>query len=202
MTARLLGGLGLVAVTGGLAWVLFVGLPQRYGPATSGSSSAQPGTTAGAAGGATPAAAPSASAARKIKTQLYYVGDDGVSLVSVERDVPFVEGTVEQARAILTAQLALADGLMSAIPAGTTLRALFLTNDGEAFLDLSQELSAGHAGGSTNELLTIYTLVNVLTTNLPAVTAVQLLVNGKEVETLAGHVDLRQPLVKNLTWVH
>ena len=28
----------------------------------------------------------------------------------------------------------------------------------------------------------------------------QLLVDGKEVETLAGHVDLRRPLVKNLDW--
>jgi len=37
--------------------------------------------------------------------------------------------------------------------------------------------------------------------NLPAVTAVQLLVDGKEVDTLAGHVDLRRPLAKNLTWV-
>ena len=37
--------------------------------------------------------------------------------------------------------------------------------------------------------------------NLPAVTAVQMLVDGKEVDTLAGHVDLRRPLAKNLAWV-
>jgi hypothetical protein len=37
--------------------------------------------------------------------------------------------------------------------------------------------------------------------NLPAVSTVQVLVDGKEVDTLAGHVDLRRPLVKNLTWV-
>jgi hypothetical protein len=41
----------------------------------------------------------------------------------------------------------------------------------------------------------------VLTTNLPAVTSVQVLVDGKEVETLAGHVDLRGPLSKNLDYV-
>ena len=33
------------------------------------------------------------------------------------------------------------------------------------------------------------------------VTAVQLLIDGKEVDTLSGHVDLRRPLVKNLAWV-
>ena len=47
-------------------------------------------------------------------------------------------------------------------------------------------------------MLTIYTIVHALTFNLPAVTAVQLLVDGKEVDTLAGHVDLRRPLAKKL----
>ena len=45
------------------------------------------------------------------------------------------------------------------------------------------------------------TLVSALVTNLPAITGVQILVDGKEVDTLAGHVDLRQPLVKNPDWV-
>jgi hypothetical protein len=47
----------------------------------------------------------------------------------------------------------------------------------------------------------VYTIVNALTSNLPAVTAVQILVDGKEVDTLAGHVDLRRPLAKDLGWV-
>jgi hypothetical protein len=68
-------------------------------------------------------------------------------------------------------------------------------------VDLSRDASAAHPGGSLNELLTVYTIVNALTANLPAVSAVQLLVDGKQVETLAGHVDLRRPLAKNLAWV-
>ena len=58
-----------------------------------------------------------------------------------------------------------------------------------------------HPGGTINEMLSIYTLVNALTENLPAVTPVQVMVDGQEVETLAGHVDLRRPLAKNLAWV-
>jgi hypothetical protein len=50
-------------------------------------------------------------------------------------------------------------------------------------------------------LFTIYAIVNALTVNLPAITRVQILVDGKEVDTLAGHVDLRHPLQKNLKWV-
>ncbi len=40
-----------------------------------------------------------------------------------------------------------------------------------------------------------------MTVNLPAITRVQILIDGKEVDTLAGHVDLRHPLQKNLKWV-
>ncbi|MET0486347.1 MAG: GerMN domain-containing protein [Candidatus Rokuibacteriota bacterium] len=167
-----------------LVWLLFVRLPSRYE-----STPAPP---------AAPAAAPSAQG-RNIKAQLFYVADDGMSLTAVEREVAFGESAVEQAKAIVGAQIAPAAApLVSAIPAGTTLRALFITRGGEAYVDLSGELVTGHPGGSTNELLTIRTLVDALTANLPAITAVQLLVDGKELDTLAGHVDLRRPFARKV----
>ena len=91
--------------------------------------------------------------------------------------------------------------LVSAIPAGATLRALYLTDRGDAFVDLSAEARTRHSGGALDELFTVYSIVNALTTNLPAVNRVQILVDGKEVDTLAGHVDLRHPLQKNMKWV-
>ncbi len=139
---------------------------------------------------------------RKIKARLFYVSGDGARLTGLEREVAFGEGTTEQARQIVEAQIApVADPLVSAVPPGTMVRAVFVTARGEAFVDFSHELVAGHSGGSTNELLTVYTIVNALTANLPAVTSVQLLVDGKQIETLAGHIDVRRPLEKNLTWV-
>jgi hypothetical protein len=138
---------------------------------------------------------------RKIKARLFYVSEDGTRLTSVERDVPFAEG-VGQAREIVAAQLApVTEPLVSAVPAGTALRTLFVTDGGRAYVDLSHDVISGHSGGTLDELLTIYTLVDALTVNLPAVVSVQVLVDGKEVPTLAGHVDLRQPLVKNLSLV-
>jgi len=71
----------------------------------------------------------------------------------------------------------------------------------DAFVDLSGEITAKHPGGSLDEIFTVYTIVNALTVNLPAITRVQILVDGKEVDTLAGHVDLRHPLAKSLDWV-
>jgi spore germination protein GerM len=145
------------------------------------------------------APAPAPSAGKKIKAQLFYVSDDGMRLVGVERDVPYAEKPVDQAREILNAQMTpVAAPLVSAVPPGTVLRALFLTEGGQAYVDLSRDVTTAHPGGSLSEMLTIYTIVHALTFNLPAVTAVQLLVDGKEVDTLAGHVDLRRPLSKNL----
>ena len=58
-------------------------------------------------------------------------------------------------------------------------------------------ISAAHPGGSLTELLTVQAIVNAVTANLPAVQRVQILVDGKEVDTIAGHVDIRQPLVRD-----
>jgi spore germination protein GerM len=155
---------------------------------------------------ATPAAQttqpPPAPTGPRIKAQLFYVAEDGAHLIGVERDVPFAEGTVEQARRIIEAQIApVAEPLVSAVPHGTKLRALFVTDRGDAYVDLSREMVSAHSGGSLNELLTVYTIIEALTVNLPAVISVQLLVEGKELDTLAGHVDLRRPLARNLAWV-
>jgi len=139
---------------------------------------------------------------RKIKARLFYVSEDGTRLTGVEREVVYGDGPAAQAQLIINAQLApVAAPLVSAIPPGTTLRAFYLSAKGEAYVDLSRDVVTAHTGGSRDELLTIYTLVNALTSNLPAVTSVQVLVNGKEVDTLAGHVDLRRPLGKNLALV-
>ena len=67
-----------------------------------------------------------------------------------------------------------------------------LQSRGDAFVDLSPELSSAHPGGSTNELLTVYAIVHAVTANLPAVQRVQILIEGKEVDTIAGHVDVRR----------
>jgi spore germination protein GerM len=150
------------------------------------------------------AAGPAAPAppGRKIKARLFYVAEDGTRLTSVERDVAYGEGVDEQAREIIAAQIApVVEPLVSAIPPGTTVRAVFITKTGDAYVDLSRDVRAAHPGGTVNELLTVYTIVNALTMNLPAVTGVQVLVDGKEVDTLSGHVDLRRPLPKNLAWV-
>lgn len=151
--------------------------------------------------GAAPPPEP-APAARRIQATLFYVSDDGSELVPVVREVPFGDTPADQARHIVAAQLRPpADGLVSAIPAGTSVRGLFLSPRGEAYVDLSPEAASGHTGGSLDEALAVFAIVNAVTANLPDVTAVQILIDGKEVDSLAGHIDLRHPIRRGGAWI-
>ena len=155
---------------------------------------------------AAPAAPGTESAAavaeRKITATLFFISEDGLSLQPSQREVAFGEPVAEQARRIVEAQIAAPPApLASAIPAGTRVRALYVSDRGDAFVDLTGEVSARHTGGALDELFTVYAVVNALTVNLPAISRVQILIDGKEADTLAGHVDLRHPLAKSMKWV-
>ncbi len=135
---------------------------------------------------------------------LFYVAQDGLGLVTREHKITQTESQDAPARARLVAEAQLGEApapLASPFPEGTRVQAIYLTPTGDAFVDLSLEVSRGHQGGSLDELLTVYALVNALTTNVPEILAVQILVDGREVDTLAGHVDLRRPLPRDMKWV-
>jgi spore germination protein GerM len=146
-----------------------------------------------------PPAPPGEEPVPRIKATLFFVSEDGQRLSPVEREVPLAQGPVAQARALLEALFGAEppSGLSSAIPAGTVLRGLFISQRNEAFVDLDPAVRAKHSGGSMQELLTVYCIVNTLAVNVPSVEDVQILIGGKEADTLAGHVDLRRPLRKN-----
>jgi germination protein M len=137
-----------------------------------------------------------------ITATLFYGTQDGQALEGVRREVPLAEGSVAQGRLILASQMEAAPtGYVSVIPPGTAVRAFYVTGGGDAFVDLSPEASANHPGGSSAELLTVAAIVNAVTANLPAIRRVQILIDGKEVDTLAGHIDLRRPLERDTSLV-
>jgi spore germination protein GerM len=182
---------GTVVVAVGLAYALMSGLSRLLRAPT-------PDATPGEA--ATSTAAPAtAPAVPKIKATLFFASEDGLRLTPVEREVPLADSPVAQARAIIESQLAAEPPppLARTIPAGVTLRGLFVSQNNEVFVDLDPAIKSGHAGGSLQELMTVYTIVNALLTNLPTLQQVQILIDGREADTLAGHVDLRRPLRKN-----
>jgi spore germination protein GerM len=129
-----------------------------------------------------------------IQVTLYYLSGSGKTLSTEEREIPFATSLQEQARQVVQQLLAGSQrGRGSPFPRGVQLRGLFITPQGLAFVDLSQELISNHPGGTCAEELTIYSLSNTLITNFPAVKGVQILVEGREVQSLAGHLDLSKP---------
>jgi hypothetical protein len=138
----------------------------------------------------------------QITATLFYGSTDGQALVPVRQDVALAEGIVPQGREILMRQMQGAPPpYISVIPEGTQLRAFYVTERGDAFVDLSLEATSRHPGGSFAELLTVYAIVHAVTANLATIQRVQILIDGRETDTLAGHVDLRRPLAENLSLV-
>lgn len=180
--------LGILSLALG-AWIVSVGLPRWFTPLDVETTVTEEAVT-------------DEADSRRIQATLYYVADDGVSLAPTNRTVSYGATPAEQARRLIEAQVAAPPGgLVSPVPAGTTVRAVFLTDTHEAYVDLGGAIRSGHPGGALDEALTVYAIVNALTVNLPEITAVQILVDGREVDSLRGHIDLRAPLGRANDWI-
>jgi spore germination protein GerM len=80
-------------------------------------------------------------------------------------------------------------------PEATRLRRAFYDEEHRLlYLDFTSALVGGQIGGSAMEIMTLTSLLRTIAVDFPEVLAVQILVDGQEVETLAGHVDLTRPL--------
>lgn len=131
-----------------------------------------------------------------------YFGDDQAMEVWPERRV--VEIASDPSQRIPVEQLVVGelikgptdDLLSKTIPHETEVLSLQVT-DGLALVNFSKELQTKHWGGSAGEIMTIKSLVYSLT-ELPNITQVQILVQGKTVDTLAGHYEIIEPLSRRV----
>lgn len=80
------------------------------------------------------------------------------------------------------------------LPAEAKVRELFIDDQGTAYVDFTEALGRQHPGGPWSEMLTIRSIVQTLTANVPDIKRVQFLIEGREVDTLAGHMDIRGPI--------
>ena len=88
-------------------------------------------------------------------------------------------------------------GLVNTFPEKAELEGV--KREGEDILSVNfrESLVANHPGGSAAEMATVYSLTNTLTTNLPAIKRIRILIGGKERESLKGHIGLRNPFMMN-----
>lgn len=85
-----------------------------------------------------------------------------------------------------------ADDLLRLLPEGVRLRELYLY-EGCAYVDFKLEEKQVVGIGSLMEYLAVISIQNSLMRNFVEVEKVKILVNGRETDTLLGHIDIRNP---------
>ena len=138
----------------------------------------------------------------QVDAYLYFASADGSFLSSEKRNIFHSGDSVDFGKRIVQE---LIDGphgkLHRTIPEQTSLRAFYISNEGIAYVDFSQEIRELYPGGSHSEYLTIYSIVNSIVYNVPDVKAVKFLVNGNDATTLAGHIGIGLPIRANMVMV-
>lgn len=124
--------------------------------------------------------------------KVYYANEDGTKLVS-EVKIKEVPGE-DKYTTVMKKLIAGTNekGAVSIIPKGTKLRSVKVEKN-IAYVDFSKELVKKFNGGSAGEIMLVGAIVNTLT-EFPEIKAVQILVEGKEVDTISGHMDTSEPL--------
>ena len=134
-----------------------------------------------------------APSGRPVVAELYFawIVDGKQRMVAIKRELPpglgVARGSLEE---LLRGEVP--RECDRPLPPGTELLGIGVA-DGVATVDFSDHLRAGFQGGSDNEQVTIYSIVNTLT-SLPTVDSVQILIEGETVSTIGGHHDISGPL--------
>ncbi|MCX7668264.1 MAG: GerMN domain-containing protein [Atribacterota bacterium] len=133
-------------------------------------------------------------AREEMEVTLYFANPEFTALVGEKRKVPRSETWLED---ILKALLQgpRNNSLFNPIPPSTRLNAVFQDQE-VVYVDLSEEMMRNQSGGTSQELLSVYAIVDTLTA-LPGIKMVKILINGKEELTLCGHIDISKPLERD-----
>jgi spore germination protein GerM len=131
----------------------------------------------------------------KKEVVLYFSDSEGEYLVGEKREISKKNEVRDEAKEAI---LELIEGpkgkLVPTLPPRTKLLTLQINDAGLAKVNFSPALSKDHPGGSSGEMMTIYSIVNSLSLNFPQIKKVQILIDGKAVETITGHLSLKQPV--------
>jgi sporulation and spore germination protein len=122
-----------------------------------------------------------------------FVADDAATMLRAQAaSIPLPSARQQRAEDLLRALLGIYLAKTSPHPlaAGAEVRAVYLVDPGLAVIDLNAAFANGHRSGVLEEELTVTSLIQTLTANIPGILRVKILVDGKDRETLAGHADL------------
>jgi hypothetical protein len=125
---------------------------------------------------------------------LFVAYDDPGVLRPQSISLPLATERQQRAEGVLRALIARYTTKNSPHPlaAESDVRDVFLADQGIAVIDLNSALVDSQVSGVLSEELTIASMIQTLAANVPNLTRVKFLVDGKERDTLAGHVNLAQ----------
>jgi spore germination protein GerM len=130
---------------------------------------------------------------------LFFASPDGEGLVREGREIDACGDTAGCVEAVIDELINGPLGeLAPALPANATIRGVQVAGD-QAVIDLSSGVVEGLPAGSSAEMAAVYSIVDTVSVNFPQIKSVMFLVEGKPVETLKGHLDLRQPLAPDFS---
>ena len=127
------------------------------------------------------------------ETVTLYVADDAQAILHAQpAQIPLPGGRQQRAEELLRALLRIyrQPGAAHALSPAADVRSIYLVAPGMAVIDLNAAFADQHRSGILDEQLTVNSLVETLAVNVPGVSRVRILVDGKTRETLAGHADL------------
>lgn len=132
---------------------------------------------------------------------LYFGDEQSDMLVAEHRTLRTNPGTRNKVAGLVRALIDGPQGTgVRTLPDGVRLRGVQI--DGQtAAVDFSDELITRHPGGSSTERITVFSIVNTITDNIQNVTAVRILVAGAPIDTIAGHIDCREPITRDGTCI-
>lgn len=151
---------------------------------------AKAGPAVSATAGTQPIAPPVSGPTEQVT--LYVAYDDEGVLHATPARIPLPAGRQERAIEMLRVLVDTYLDKSSPHPlgAGAEIRDVYLVDPGLAVIDVNSAFSDSHRSGVLVEELTVASLIETLSANIPGITRIKILVDGKERETLAGHVDL------------
>jgi ABC-type uncharacterized transport system permease subunit len=129
---------------------------------------------------------------------IYFSDPQELFLMPEKRYVFIDNDAAHQVREITKALL---DGsktkLINTFPAGVGIKDVKVNDEGMAFISFTKNLIKLHPGGSTAEMATIYSLTNSITENVSSIKKVKILVDGKELPSIKGHISTKKAFVPN-----
>lgn len=133
-------------------------------------------------------------------TLFYYYPADGLlatGFIAVKRQTD----TQTQARELLRSLSSDQRASQTALLRDLQVRELFLDTAGTAYIDLVPIQQKDISASIEEEFLSLYAIVNTLMQNFEEIKQVALLIDGKEAQTLAGHIDLSRKFTKRMDLV-